>query len=133
MYAAALWSNLYKVSPAEGGNPSERLRRIQLPGCVAMLQVEIEIYRPRRLLPLIGDHWVKPFLCALGAVTVNGPNQSVRRASVLQHGGQTRFVVASHPQGKPEKDWVGGSPRSFPMTRVPYCVLVSALIWRDDT
>ena len=103
-----VWSNLCKLSPANGGNPSGKLRRIQLPGCRELLQLEIEIYRPTRLLLLTGSYWAEPFLETLGAETVNGPNQYVRRAGLLPFpdGSRTRFVVACHPQGKSEKDWI---------------------------
>lgn len=103
-----VWSNLYKLSPADAGNPSGKLRRIQLPGCRDLLQLEIEIYRPTRLLLLTGSYWADPFLKTLGAETMNGLKQYVRCAGLLPlpDGSQTRFVVACHPQGKPETNWI---------------------------
>ena len=56
------WSNLYKLSPAEAGNPSVVLRRIQMPGCVQLLSRELHEFKPRRVLFMSGwDHWCDPF------------------------------------------------------------------------
>ena len=57
-----VWSNLYKLSPRDGGNPSGRLQNIQLDGCRALFNLEVETYRPGRLLLLTGWDWAEPFL-----------------------------------------------------------------------
>ena len=101
-----VWSNLYKLSPWEGGNPGGRLRSIQFAGCRDLLQLELNLYRPRRLLLLTGEGWAAPFLEALSPndVGIDG-FRYVERAGwlALADEGQAYFVVAPHPQGKPER------------------------------
>ena len=102
-----VYSNLYKLSPQGGGNPSGLLRSAQQSACVEMLALELCIYKPRRLLFLTGDNWFGPFRGALGTTT---PIKSGRPLSYVQEIGDAyplrnlrcRYVVASHPQGKPE-------------------------------
>ena len=111
-----LWSNLYKISPSEGGNPSAKLRSIQRPTSIALLEKEIEQYKPRRLLFLAGYDWVAPFLDHLA------PNVSKVRDSPYIHAvGSVDYVdrdkcccvVAVHPQGKNEANWVRDVVKAF--------------------
>ena len=122
-----VWSNLYKLSPWEGGNPDTTLRCIQQAGCVALFQLEIDIYRPRRLLLIAekngapyGD-WYRatdPFLDGLN-VPVNMANgiggQHVRRAGYLAFpdGEHTHFVDARRPEGQPENAWTKEVVQAF--------------------
>ena len=110
-----VWSNLYKLSPSQGRNPSRRLRRVQLAGCKNLLQLEIKQYRPRRLLLLTGRHWAMPFLEALGAEEQFDAERYVRSAGQLQlpDAGRTRFVVVRHPERKPERPWIEDVLQAF--------------------
>lgn len=49
------WSNLYKVAPKEGGNPSNCMCKAQLDICREILEAEIEAYKPTHIL-LITDY-----------------------------------------------------------------------------
>ena len=105
-----VWSNLYKISPEKGGNPDSALRRIQKAGCIDLFKLELQNYRPSRLLFLTGDEWASPFLPdpdgmsrdiakfryveRFGTLTVAPDNQPIR------------YVVAAHPQGKKEEQWI---------------------------
>ena len=57
-----VWSNLYKIAPANGGNPSNTLCAIQLAGCRDLFNLELTTYTPLRLLLLTGTEWASPFL-----------------------------------------------------------------------
>lgn len=57
-----VWSNLYKVSPAGGGNPKGVLRKVQFRGCAELLNSELRTYRPSRVLFATGFDWAEPFL-----------------------------------------------------------------------
>ena len=102
-----VWSNLYKLSPRDGGNPSGTLQNIQLDGCRALFDLEIETYRPGRLLLLTGWDWAEPFLAKLRRVDQPG-GEFVERTGqwLFCDGRQSRVVVSCHPQGKSEKRWV---------------------------
>ena len=96
-----VWSNLYKVSPGEEGNPGNRLCDIQLNGCKSLFDTELKIYRPSRLLLLTGWDWARDF--------VKSDCRRRRNAGPVEATGQrkkTSIVVAKHPQGKPEGEWV---------------------------
>ena len=105
-----VWSNLYKVSPSAGGNPGATLRNAQRGGCRELLELELRTFRPKRVLFLTGWNWAEELLC-----TPREPqepadtfvdrvwDQSLDPESGLAI---SRFVVAQHPQGKNEDDWV---------------------------
>lgn len=120
-----VWSNLYKLAPWVGGNPGVRLRCIQQAGCVALFQLEIDIYRPKSLLLIAekngapyGDwfHATDPFLVGLNVrenAAVGG--QHVRRAGYLAFpdGEHTHFVDARRPEGQPENAWMQEVVQAF--------------------
>ena len=111
-----VWSNLYKVSPAAGRNPPARMRSLQVDKCVSLLKLELEIYKPKRLLLLTGKDWAAPFLQQTVA------NMNVVQGSRLVHADGTltvgaddtcAIVVAAHPERKPEATWVREVLQSF--------------------
>lgn len=97
-----VWSNLYKISPATGGNPSNALCDIQFAGCAELLDLEFATYRPSRVLFLTGSNWADPFL-AQWELPKSDQFQYVERVGPY---GKAHCVVAAHPQGKPEEKWV---------------------------
>ncbi len=104
-----LWSNLYKISPARGGNPSARQRSIQRPKSIDLLRKEVEQYKPRRVLFLTGYDWVAPFLKHISSNTsAVHDSRYVHAVGTFNHTGREEcsFVVAVHPQGKQEAEWV---------------------------
>lgn len=95
------WSNLYKLSRHDGGNPSQTLRKIQRLGCLELFDLEMKHYKPKRLLFLTGIDWAEPFL-GKTRQTSKAASHYVEDRGFL---GSTRYVVAKHPQGKPESEW----------------------------
>ena len=112
--SALIWSNLYKVSPADGGNPSAELCRAQFDGCAQLFRWELENYRPRRILFLTGRAWADPFLTQVwnDRVERDGFVELVGHAACDPQHAAT-CVVASHPQGKNETDWVNEVVAAF--------------------
>jgi hypothetical protein len=96
-----VWSNLYKMSPAGGGNPSNVLCEFQFRGCADLLNLELRTYRPSRVLFLTGVDWAAPFLAEAE------PRGGAGFHYVKQFGlcGDARCVIAVHPQGKPGAAW----------------------------
>lgn len=109
-----VWSNLYKVSPAEGGNPSNALCEIQFPGCAELLNLELRTYRPCRVLFLTGVDWAAPFLAAAELQEI-ARFQYVKQVGLCDAGDRhdARCVIAVHPQGKPEAAWVREVVKAF--------------------
>lgn len=102
------WTNLYKVSPSEGGNPTKSLQEVQLPYSQQILRHEIETWQPRRILFLTGHGWMKRFIEQLG---VEG--EKTEDAKFVQFSGTlastgAKVVVGPHPQArkaKPERKY----------------------------
>ena len=99
------WSNLYKIAPADGGNPSESLCYTELDDCVKIMQAEISFLSPRAVVMLTGYYWAKDFL-----VPMNGGQEpdcideeawGDYWAWAYRIGGRL-IIVSEHPQGKPE-------------------------------
>ncbi len=102
-----VWSNLYKVAPAEGGNPSDKLCDIQLEGCRSLFKTELSIYAPKRLLLLTGLCWAKPFLEYIQFKWKSDDKNHVECYGQYKTSKATaKVVVSCHPQGKNEEEWV---------------------------
>ena len=106
-----IWTNLYKVAPAAGGNPSNRLIQAQYDICVELLGLEIHEWLPRRILMLTGLDWALSFIGQLGIIPSHQPhNRYVDYVGVLalcECSYKIQVVVAKHPQGKSEEEFVG--------------------------
>jgi hypothetical protein len=99
-----VWSNLFKLSDSDEGNPSEALQRIQFETCVDLLSTELMTYKPKHVLMLTGLNWAKPFLDKL-KIPWHKPSGSMYVEAVANFNGQS-IVVAQHPQGKKEDPFV---------------------------
>lgn len=98
-----IWTDLYKISPYEGGNPSSSLIRLQQSLCVQLLCEEIRHFKPRRILFLTGHDWAQPFLAGMGVTYAQKHFGYVSFAEAIEVGSlRPQVVVAPHPQGKPE-------------------------------
>lgn len=51
-----VWSNLYKISPKDYGNPNSQQIKMQIDICVNILKAEIQFYQPEFIL-FVTDHW----------------------------------------------------------------------------
>lgn len=103
-----VWSNLYKVAPAAGGNPSATLSNLQSDQCKEMLREELRMFRPKRALFLTGLDWAQPFAEFSDIITKpSEKREHVQATGTLSiNGKSTSVVIATHPQGKNEKSWV---------------------------
>lgn len=114
-------SNLYKISPANGGNPSGVLLQSQIPACTEILKQEIELWQPERVLFLTGRKYAGRFLDELDFKSVHVDDKFIGKEEMI--GGYLSgfdrimkapdVVVASHPQGKPEKKIIEFATRFF--------------------
>jgi hypothetical protein len=103
-YSHVAWSNLCKIAPFKGGNPSDRLYDEQLDSCLKILQKEIEILSPR-VVVMFTSGWEKDFLFYL-----NDNNKPTSEKTVEWNGYETNlykikgfnYIASPHPQGKPE-------------------------------
>lgn len=111
-----IWSNLYKVSPFDGGNPSATLCKVQLDYCLRLLSEEFSQWLPQRVLMLTGVDWAEPFMDGLALSRSHKELKYVEAVGTVRlpkakH--TTTIVVAKHPQGKPEAAIVSEIASSF--------------------
>jgi len=116
-----IWSNLYKVSPFDGGNPGSALKTLQFPFCLQLIEKEISYWAPNRLLFLTGLDWAHPFLQSDGFAYQQHRSgtlvQSIGTLSVSSAGLSIPVVIAPHPRGKPERPLVEEILRAFAVKR----------------
>lgn len=110
-----VWSNLYKISPAVGRNPSAKMRSLQRDSCISLFQTETLSFKPRRLLFLTGHDWAAPFLKRVEAEIFYTRGSYVESVGTFNSGNDKPclFVVASHPERKPEAPWVNEVIKAF--------------------
>lgn len=103
-----VWSNLYKLAPAGGGNPSNKLCDIQEEGCIRLLKHESAEFAPKRILFLTGWNWAGPFVDKVAADYSRGTDlvEAYGYLASTNQTGAPQLVVAQHPQSKPEANWV---------------------------
>lgn len=102
-----VWTNLYKVAPFDGGNPDDRLCGLQEKGCLALSRHELATHRPEKILFMTGLSWAAPFL-EEGEFDPANRGRFVEASGrlALGDGAASRFVVACHPQTRPDAEWV---------------------------
>ncbi|MDP2207582.1 MAG: hypothetical protein Q8K98_02255 [Bacteroidota bacterium] len=102
-----IWSNLYRIAPLVTGNPSSRIRNLQFKYCQELMEGELIVYRPKRLLLLTGMDWASPFLMDNRFLfrydTFGKYVQAFGSLKVQRDGLVIDTVVSKHPQGKPER------------------------------
>jgi hypothetical protein len=96
-----VWTNLYKVSPAAGWNPGADLQRAQRARASDLLRIELEVYRPRRVLALTGD-WIAPFAPELD-LELTWQDGLVVATAIRS---RIPWVIARHPMKKPHVPFV---------------------------
>jgi hypothetical protein len=106
-HSSVIWTNLYKVSPAGTGNPTTTLMDLQREACFDILATEISDWQPARVLFLTGLSWAWPFLKHLQwQVSACRNSTPIEAVGHTPYGAQ--FVVAPHPERKPEEPLVLG-------------------------
>lgn len=98
-----VWSNLYKIAPSGGGNPSNSLAGYQFDACNNLLKAEIEEYQPKCIVFLTGEDWFDGFLSECITLKAKSGTKWVDASGVLNLNGLvSKIVIAKHPQCKPE-------------------------------
>jgi hypothetical protein len=105
------WTNLYRVSPHQCGNPNAALQAAQRDVCFDLLKAEITALVPRRVLMLTGADWAWPFLERLSGLTMGSRSSGLVRVvgSIELPRAPRKLVVAVHPQGNRSERWLAKS------------------------
>jgi len=91
------WSNLCKVAPWDGGNPSDDLYSAQFPACRELLRLEVEALRPELVVVLTGKDWFWDFLDERRRVSIGARIQDASTDVVLDEFFGRPAVLAPHP------------------------------------
>lgn len=104
-YHHLYWTNLYKVAPHSGGNPSNALIRAQQAACNTILEEEIRSHKPRRILMLTSKSWANLFIEDNVVVSEHKPSLKYIDFIGYWKNGDTSIplVIADHPQGRKEE------------------------------
>ncbi|HMT29747.1 MAG TPA: hypothetical protein PKD91_10740 [Bacteroidia bacterium] len=93
------WSNLYKIAPAEGGNPSTTDCDAQWPGVKYLFEMEVEQLQPKYILIISGTEWSKDFIGSLEKY--NG-----KYVEEIGWYKGAKVVVCSRPEQKPRGEFI---------------------------
>jgi hypothetical protein len=107
-----VWTNLYKIAPAKGGNPKGHLREMQIEDGRLLLETEVKHFGPRRILFITGFKWVEPFICGMFADVRGHRGGGFIEASGVSPTG-IRVVVATRPDRRPEAMWSQAVVKAF--------------------
>ena len=107
------WTNLYRIAPADSGNPSAQLQGAQIEWCKQALTEDVLALQPKRLLLMTGTDWAAPFMSNV-SLQERAPSELVQAwGRWSAPGASIAVVVAKHPQGKPEDEFVSGVLDAF--------------------
>ncbi len=98
-----VWTNLYKVSPKKGGNPSEKLKEYQFIACKKLLDLEIEYYNPQVVI-FITNKWADKFI-ENPIIIQNYRSDFVKYIGYFGNK-NNKFIVTVRPEGQKEKLWL---------------------------
>jgi hypothetical protein len=107
------WSNIYKVSPSKSGNPQDKLRSIQIPHCIQILQAEISLLEPKNILFITGGWGIK-ILESIGIKPKNSTDKIVQFADNVKFNyGSVKVVVTIRPERQKRSLWVNEVASAF--------------------
>jgi hypothetical protein len=109
------WTNLYRIVPVARSNPSTKLQRVQREFCTRLLAGDLAHLRPKRLLLMTGRNWSDDVVPQESMTWINHVTSLVDRAGHFKQsdGSSVQVVVAKHPQGKPENQFVSEVIKAF--------------------
>lgn len=100
------WSNVAKVSPWNGGNPSDSLYQAQIEDCKKIFDAEMEFLSPKFVIFLTGYNWAKDILSHLNGDKEPKPIEEKawgqKYAARLYNISGLNCIVSEHPMGKPQ-------------------------------
>ena len=101
-----VWSNLYPISPYEGGNAVGKLQDIQLELSKEILIEQIKYYRPTHILFITDwDYWFERFADIFPNVHKTGDSAKDNIVGCGMYENK-KIVVSIRPEGKQESNFV---------------------------
>lgn len=104
-----IFSNLYKIAPYQGMNPSSRLCAVQQTACEDHLAAELEVWKPKRVLVIAGWNWAQPFVERLGGSSGTRKGELVEWSGTIKlpnDDHEVRLVVCLRPERRQQEPLV---------------------------
>ncbi len=105
-YSNIAWTNLYKISPWEGGNPNSELIKKQEKYCIEILKSEINAISPKFVIFLTSG-WETVFINSIQREKVNQNILTKKwgkyKTSLIEIN-KIKYIISHHPQGKKEDE-----------------------------
>lgn len=108
-----VWSNLYKVSPVNSGNPTYEIMKRQKDICIDILKKELDFFAPTHILLITGYDWFEPFATVFNNVESRGEkniNRGAHKNKVYVEGtatyGNAKVVIACRPEFRDQDGYV---------------------------
>lgn len=98
------WSNLAKIAPAAGGNPSAKLYASQYEACVAALRQELAELDPGVVLLIAGESWYHDVMRSLGIGLRQRPGATYVRHIAKE--ASRMWLCTERPEHHPEAAFV---------------------------
>lgn len=90
-----VWSNLYKIAPAEGLNPNADEIAIQKQSSIKLVTQELEEIKPKYCIILTNYSWWEPFAAELGTTKIDTQKNGIIE-SVEQYN-NTKIIITTRP------------------------------------
>jgi hypothetical protein len=94
------WSNLFKISPYEKGNPNMSECDVQLQNCIELFEQEIEELKPEYVLLIVGLDWGKTFLESIASKIEYFNNEIVKCVANYK---DSKLILTVRPEGKKQE------------------------------
>lgn len=92
-----VWSNLYKIAPAERKNPNDIECKWQEKLSIDLVKKEIEEITPKFCIVLTNDSWWQPFRNNLNTQTLQFQNQNKGIVESVEQYKDTKIIVTTRP------------------------------------
>jgi hypothetical protein len=104
------WTNIYKFSPYNGGNPDAYLKRLQKNICIEMLDKEISYLKPKFII-FLTSNWESFYLNHINLERKNNKKfvwgkPYYNYEVYYQKYNDIIYIRSKHPERKPEKEHI---------------------------
>lgn len=92
-----VWSNLYKIAPAENRNPNDKECEWQQQISIELIRKEIEEIKPKFCIVLTNDTWWEPFRKNLKTEILQNPNIKNGIIESIESYNGSKIIVTTRP------------------------------------
>lgn len=98
------WSNLFKISPVNQGNPNHTEAKIQKEECFRLFELELKELKPEYVLLMVEWDWGQEFLQFLGLESNEKPMPGIVQKVYIYD--QTKIILTVRPEKITDQNFV---------------------------